>query len=232
MDKSLQPGFVINLGYADDNVVNYDHPTVMIFKNTHLLTIEQLTSKLTWLDDSKLPSGLLLDPSELMLQQDGGTWSQIIDVTSWPNRFPLLAWLLVIEILWLISLPLAFFVFRPLPDRGIMLAKLLGILGASHIAWLLASLHWLEFSRTSMLIGMICMASLSSLVILKIGTQVLSFLRKHWKLLAIGEVIFLIAFLSFTWVRMANPDLWHFARGGEKRGGGGGAVVPVGGVVV
>ena len=207
MDKSLQPGFVINLGYADDNVVNYDHPTVMIFKNTHLLTIEQLTSKLTWLDDSKLPIGLMLDPSELILQQDGGTWSQIIDVTSWTNQFPLLAWLLVIEILWLISLPLAFFVFRPLPDRGIMLAKLLGILGASHIAWLLASLHWLEFSRTSMLIGMICMASLSSLVILKIGTQVLSFLRKHWKLLAIGEVIFLIAFLSFTWVRMANPDL-------------------------
>ena len=216
MHKSLQPGFVINLGYADDNVVNYDHPTVMIFKNTRLLSKEQLSSKLTWLDDSKLPIGLMLDPNELIVQQDGGTWSQIIDGTSWTNQVPLLAWLLLLEILWLVSLPLAFFVFRPLPDRGIMLAKLLGILGASYIAWILASLHWLEFSRASMLVGLICLASLSSLVMLKVGNQVLSFLRKQWKLLAIGEVIFLLAFLSFIWVRMANPDLWHFARGGEK----------------
>ena len=42
------------------------------------------------------------------------------------------------------------------------------------------------------------------------------FIKSQWKILLTSEIIFLIAFLGFVAVRMANPDLWHPWRGGEK----------------
>ena len=42
------------------------------------------------------------------------------------------------------------------------------------------------------------------------------FIKSQWKILLTSEIIFLIAFFGFVAVRMANPDLWHPWRGGEK----------------
>ena len=42
------------------------------------------------------------------------------------------------------------------------------------------------------------------------------FARERWKLVLIGEIGFLVAFLLFTWIRALDPDLWHIYRGGEK----------------
>ncbi len=217
--KDSKPAtLTLNLGYADENVTNYDHPAVLLFKNVGGLSQEEMLKTLTF---SELPEtasdlGLMLSQEELKAQREGGTWSSIIKIDSWTNKVPILAWLLMVELIYLVTLPLAFFVFRPLPDRGIVLAKLLGILGVSYVAWMLASLHWLSFSRASMLVGLLVLAGLSSLVLLKNWREMAAFLRRHWRLLVIAEALFLAAFLSFVALRMANPDLWHPWLGGEK----------------
>ena len=123
---------------------------------------------------------------------------------------------MLVEVIYLAALPLAIFLFRPLPDRGIILAKLLGILGVGYVAWLLPSLGWMSFSRASVLVGILAVAFLSALVLIAKWREVKDFLVKNWRLLAVGEVLFLVAFLSFVAIRMANPDLWHPYRGGEK----------------
>ena len=206
----------LNLGYADENVINYDHPMVLLFRNDAELTQTELYFLLTQLPAPERELGLMLSPEQKTAQRQGGTWSEIIKRDSWTNRVPILAWLLLVELIYLAALPLATFLFRPLPDRGIILARILGILVVAYVAWLLASIGWLDFSRASVLTGILVVASLSALVLVTRWREFVEFIQRNWRLLAIGEVIFLAAFLSFVAIRMANPDLWHAFRGGEK----------------
>ena len=210
---------MLNLGYGDDNVVGYDHPQVMLFRNqTHLLE-ETLRSRLGVAQGQVTQdpvTGLMLTPEEKAVQRSGGTWSKIFDRDSWTNSLPVLAWLLVVELAFLLALPLSMFIFRPLPDQGIVLARVLGLLGVSYVAWIFVSLGWIEFSRTSVLLGFLVIGSLSALVLLTRWSEIKDFLVQHWRLLLIGEVLFLVAFLGFVAIRAANPDLWHPWRGGEK----------------
>ena len=213
--KNARPGGLsLDLGYADENVIGYDHPKVLLLKNVEKLSPGQLFTLLS--EKPEPPLGLMLSADQSAAQQSGGTWSEIIQRDSWANRVPVLAWLLLVELIYLAALPLATFLFRPLPDRGIILARLLGILGVAYVAWLLASLGWMSFSRTSVYLGILVVALLSGLVLKTRWREFSVFIRRNWRLLAIGEVLFLVAFLSFVALRAANPDLWHISRGGEK----------------
>ena len=239
MEASSSAALSLRLGYADNDVITYDHPKVLLFKNvegldrSHLYDL--LTEKLAEESTGKAPQlglmlspltdeppeeapqlGLMMSPERKADQQRGGTWSEIIKRDSWTNRVPTLAWLLLVELIYVAALPLAYFLFRPLPDRGIILARLLGILGVCYVAWLLASLGWMSFSRFSVLVGLLVVASLSAMVLVARWREFREFLRANWRLLTIGEALFLVAFLSFVAIRMANPDLWHPFRGGDK----------------
>ena len=208
----------LNLGYADENVIDYDHPQVLLFKNVERLPKSKFLSLLsaapTVGEVSSL--GLMFTPKELEEVESGGTWSKIFHPGSWTNRFPVLAWLLLIELIYIVSLPLAYFLFRGLPDRGMVLGRLLGLVGTAYIVWLLASLRWMAFSRVSVLLAIVIMAFLSGLVLWRHRIGFLRFLRNNWRLAVLAEVLFLAAFFSFVAIRMANPDLWHPFRGGEK----------------
>ena len=204
----------LNLGYADDNVVGYDHPRVLVFRNVEHIPEGTLRLYLAGVPPPRL--GLMLSEQEKQDQRAGGTWSGIVDRSSWTNHLPVLAWLLVVELIYLAALPLAMLVFRPLPDRGIILARVLGLLLVSYVAWLLVSLGWIDFSRASIYLGLGVVGSLSSLVMATHWREIKGFLVQHWRLLVVGEVLFLVAFLGFVALRAANPDLWHPWRGGEK----------------
>ena len=209
----------LGLGYADDNVVGYDHPQVMIFRNSEGLSEEEIRSRLTSLPEDLRegkPVGLLMSPGQKAEQRSGGTWSEIFDRNSWTNRVPVVAWLILIEIISLATLPLAMFLFRPLPDRGVVLARILGLLLVSYVTWILVSSGLMDFSANAFLLGILIVSGLSFLVVVLRGAEIREFLSKHWRLVLKGEVVFLAAFLAFVVVRMANPDLWDAWRGGEK----------------
>ena len=223
-------GLRLNLGYADDNVVGYDHPQVLLFRNLERKPEDDLLRQLLVrgsAPDGSGPAvsaqagergepGLMLSDEDWEAQRAGGTWSRIFDRGSWTNRFPVLAWLLTIELAYLITLPLAMFIFRPLPDRGIVLARILGFLLIGYLVWLLVSLDWLPFSNWAISIGGLIVGLGSAITLVFKWREIIGFLRARWKLLLLAESLFLLAFLAFVLVRMANPDLWHDFRGGEK----------------
>ena len=209
----------LNLGYADDNVVGYDHPRVLLFKNSAHLSEAVIRVQLKIIPqaaDDRPVGGLMLSADDLISQQEGGTFSDIVDRDSWTNKFPVLAWLLVVEIIYLAALPLTMFIFRPLPDRGIILARIFGLLAVSYVAWISVSLGWMEFSRTAVYLGLAVVAGLSLAALALKWEEITGFLKEHWRLLLFGEALFLAAFLAFVLLRHANPDLWHPFRGGEK----------------
>ncbi len=223
--NSAAPGALsFNLGYADDNVVGYDHPLVLLFRNIEGRPFEELVGLLAggpspdgvqW-ERKAGPGGLMLSEADLLTQRNGGTWSELISRDSWTNRLPVLAWLLAVELVFLAALPLSIFVFRPLPDRGIILARILGLLLVSYIAWMAVSLGWVEFSKTAIVWGFLALCAASGLALAVLRREIVGFLRERWRFLLGAEMLFLLAFLAFVLVRAANPDLWHPWRGGEK----------------
>ena len=99
--------------------------------------------------------------------------------------------------------------FRPLPDRGYLLAKPLGLLLVATVAWLLASYGLMGFSLSSVVVGILITAALSAWAWERYGGEIVLFVKQRWRMLLGFEVLFLVAFLAFLAVRLANPDLWH-----------------------
>ena len=216
---------VLDLGFADESFSVYDHPLGLVFRNARRLDADTIRRAIQ--DAAPVGSldlgpagertlGLLLSTEEARDQREGGTWTEIVRAGSWTNDLPVLAWLLIVEGLGLIVLPISFVLFRPLSDRGYLFAKPLGLLALSLLVWLLASLRWMPFSRASIGVALLMLAGASAVVLVGRRRQILEFVRARWQIILIGEALFLLAYLSFVLVRMANPDLWHPHTGGEK----------------
>ena len=211
--------FTVNLGYADDNVSGYDHPRVLVFRNADRLSPSSLYALLAPPvppRSTREETALMLDASALEKQRSGGTYSDIVDRDGWTNDLPALAWLLVVELIYVLSLPLVMFIFRPLADRGILLARVFGLLVVCYVAWLIVSLGWTDFSRAAVYAGMAAMTLASGIVLWFTRRELWQFVCTRWRLLVMSEVLFLAAFLAFLAIRYFNPDLWHPYRGGEK----------------
>ena len=225
------PGLNVNLGYADESFSAYDHPKGLVFENVERLDADTIRERILdaagddpfGLEDFRVPTptvpkpvGLLLSEDDLRAQRLGGTWTDIVKLDGVASRMPALAWLVVMQLMALAILPVALAVFRSLPDAGYLLAKLLGILVVSLVAWLLASLQWMAFSFGSVLVGVGAVALASCVVLGFTWSSFWLFFRERWRVIAICEVVFIAAFLAFVVLRMANPDLWHQWQGGEK----------------
>ena len=229
--QETPPGLNINLGYADESFSAYDHPKGLIFENVERFDADTIRVRILdaagddpfGLDQRREPAatapkpvGLLLSEDDLRAQRAGGTWTDIVDPDGIGSKVPVIAWLVVMQLMALAILPVALAVFRPLPDGGYLLAKLLGILVVSLVAWMMASLQWMAFSFGAVVVG-ICAVALASCVVLAFTwSSFWSFVRERWRVIAICELVFIVAFLAFVVVRMANPDLWHQWQGGEK----------------
>ncbi len=217
-------GFRLDLGFADESFTVYDHPMGLVFANEGLFSEEVLKKTIRGEISPSTPAssetqveyGLMLSPENAETQQAGGTWSEIVNPGGWSSNHPTLTWLLLIEGISLLILPLTLVLFRPLADRGYLFSKGMGLLGVGLGAWLLTSLHWMTFARESVLLAMVILCVLSLSVAAPRGRTLIRFVRSHWRILLVEEALFLAAFFAFVAVRMANPDLWHPHLGGEK----------------
>ena len=217
LDRGQSSLLSINMGYADNDHITYDHPLVMLFKNTGRLDRDALSSMiLNVVPQPERPLQLLLTPDELAAQRSGGAWSEIFNPSSLSNRLPVLFWLALVQLASLAVLPIGFLLFKGLHDRGYLLSKTMAVLLLAYIPWLLAGLNILDFTRLSIYLGLAVMTLVGAYIAVTRRDDILAFLKARWRILALEEVLFLVAFLVFLGLRWANPDLWHPFRGGEK----------------
>ena len=207
----------INMGFADESFSVYDHPQVLIFQNIEHLSEDQLITIFGGVQVPKLAYDLMLAPEdEQELQQAGGTISDITPSDGVGARFPLPLWILAMYLGTIATLPIGLMVFRGLPDHGYLLARPLGLLLLAYIPWVLASLKWMSFGRGSIVLGALLLFAISAWLAYRYRHELWGLLKQRWRLLIVQETLFLGAFLIFTVIRAANPDLWHPFRGGEK----------------
>ena len=210
-------------GWADESHTVYEHPHAIVFENVDHLGRDEMLERLK-VDDLligpggsvDLPLGLMLSESDRVQQQGGGTWRSVVFLRNLDSRVAWLLWLAVVQLIALAAVPLSYWIFRPLPDRGYLFSKPLGLLLVATIAWLLASYGVLGFSALSVGLSIAGLAAVSAFIAWRLRAEMLTYFRANIRMIAIAEAIFLVAFLVFFAIRLANPDLWHAWRGGEK----------------
>ncbi len=163
-------------------------------------------------------NGLMLTEEQRQVQEEGGTWVFLFNRNSFPNRWPTLSWLLLLGVVGLAALPLTVVVFHRLPDRGVILARPLGVLLLGWLSWMLTNLTPLHYSRGTILLalGLIAAGNFASLLLPGQRRLLLELWRTRKGLVLTNELLFLAFFALFWFIRWGNPDLWHPWMGGEK----------------
>lgn len=210
-------------GWADESHTVYEHPQTLIFENTGRFSPNELVILLDveLLSDQRAESlspivGLLLSDEDRASQESGGTWSEVYWLRNLHNSAAWLVWLLAVQLIALATLPISYAIFRPLADRGYMFAKVLGLLLVGTTVWLLASYRIMDFSVLSIALVIAALAAISAVLYWRMRLEVNAFVRSNIRGIITVEALFLIAFFGFLLIRLANPDLWHMWRGGEK----------------
>ena len=231
LERSSPYPVSLNMGFADESFSVYDHPKLLLFRNETRLDSETIYNRVLESSggfpaeppavpippaESGSSRQLMLTPEQSDARQAGGTWSDIINPNRRADWLSVAIWLAVAQAIALITFPVSFVVFRPLADKGWLFSKGLGLLLLGLIVWLLSSLEVMAFTRAAVIVGAAALSLFNLLVLVRRREEIRAFFRERWKTVLIAELVFLAAFAAFILVRMANPDLWHPFRGGEK----------------
>lgn len=210
---------------AEESWTVYDHPPVAIYRKTPaysreraaaVLGVEKAETAVRMTPKEAGKNALQLRPEELEKQQKGGTWTAIFDANSFANQHSLVVWFAVVELLGFAMLPLAAVLFRALPDRGYLLTKPLGFVVFAYLVWGPVSFHLADFTRPVVFGVFVTLLAFGAVTRTVWGPQLRELFRERWRSIALAEALFIAAFLAAYAVRLANPDLWHPYRGGEK----------------
>jgi YYY domain-containing protein len=119
-----------------------------------------------------------------------------------------LSWYFAVTAAGLIALPLAFRLFHLLPDRGYTLARPLGLLTIGYVFWLLGSLGFLRNDAAGVWIAALLTLLAGALWLRREGwAELRDWLNAQRGLVLAVEVLFLLAFAAWAWVRAHNPDI-------------------------
>lgn len=204
--------FGLSVGYADENVINYDHPVVLLFKNeAHMSTESLLQTILDYESRNLYPYQLKNSDLNIAVidnhSDTDGNSSNLVSV---------LKWLAILYLLSCAVIPITFLVCRFLPDRGYGLTKILGLFLVSYLYWILVSSSIMSNAALYCWITILLLASLNLIVLYRYHHEIKSYFLNNWKYVCTLECLFIISFLGFLILRLTNPDLWHPYRGGEK----------------
>ena len=220
--------------WAEESLSVYDHPIVRIYRKAPRYSAARARALLLATHPERAVTltprqgdynGLLETQAQAREQQHGGSWRALFGTKTGIASYspanvirshPVIAWILVLELLSLAVAPLLFLAVPSLPDRGYALAKPLGLLFLAFPVWLGVSLGLFSFSPAAVFAcgGVLLAAGAVAGVVRR--AELRAFVARSWRYVVVAELVFLGVFLAFYAIRLGNPDLWHPARGGEK----------------
>ena len=221
--------FHINTQFAEEAFTVYDHPKVLIFQKSEdysavhvrdvlgmvdLSTVIHLTPK----QASDSVGTLLLPEERLAQQQAGGTWSELFNSDALFNQFPWLSvvlWYVVLTLLGWTMIPLMRLAFGGLSDKGYPFMRLAGMLLLAYVTWVIGSVG-IAVTRTTISIVILFLLAINAVLFWKQKLNLREMWQSEKRAILIAEIVFLSFFLIDLVIRIANPDIWHPYKGGEK----------------
>ncbi|MDI3341043.1 MAG: DUF2298 domain-containing protein [Sphaerobacter sp.] len=212
---------VIRDDAADESFRVYDHPEVRIYQKVEQLSTDELRERFAWAlaqpwsPTRQPPRDYLLagvPPDQLATASDLG-WSARV---TQHGGAAILVWLAALAVLAVVALPLSLTLLRAFPDLGWGFSRTIGLVGTGYLLWIAASLDVGRFTLPWIV------ASLALLALASWGglaghlPSLLRDLRARSRLLIASELVFLLGFGVFLFLRALNPDLWQTNWGGEK----------------
>ncbi|MBK8900963.1 MAG: hypothetical protein IPM53_07265 [Anaerolineaceae bacterium] len=125
----------------------------------------------------------------------------------WEDIFAAIRWWGVLLLLGTAVTPLAFTLFKRLPDRGYAFVKMLSLLLVSYLFWLLGSLGFLQNNLGGILLAAAVVLGLSYWAYRRDGAELRAWVWGQWSHILFTELIFAAMFGLWVWVRAQNPAI-------------------------
>lgn len=213
--------------WAEEAFSVYDHPRVLIFKKTERYSSENTKAlifhgvvfeevyKMTTIRASKNMTALHFTDVQWPTYRNAASWNELFS-TFTTTTVPWLWWWLVLEIMSLAAFVLLRRALAWLPDGGFAIAKTLGLLLVAWIVWLAGTVHVLPFNRFGVWTVVVVLVLAALVMWARERTRWQGWWQQRRFVVITTQIVFMLAYLAFIWVRSQNPDLWHPGRGGEK----------------
>jgi len=119
-----------------------------------------------------------------------------------------LRWWILLTIFGLVTLPLLFRVLRYLPDRGYSLSKTAGLLAVGYTGWILGNFGFITVTSGGVIASLVVVGVISGIA-LRGGTwdEIKEWFKRNWRVVLFTEILFLIAFGFWAYVRALNPTI-------------------------
>ncbi len=119
----------------------------------------------------------------------------------------ILRWLITVEVIGLVSMPICWLAFPYLRDRGVGLVKPLGLLLVGTVVWLFSDFGLLSNKPESYWIVVVGFLFVSIWILSSRKRRFRRFLLKEWPALLVGEALFLVFFAVWVLIRSHQPDI-------------------------
>jgi YYY domain-containing protein len=223
---------------ADESFSVYDHPKVLIFRNTGHLSRAVIEDRVVNGQPSRglkrrdlllasvkrssrlVPGKAVASVTPVPLPSPAPSPARAREeslrsappdsvVGSWQAA---ILWYLILLFIGALAFPVAHALFSRFQDRGAGFARILGLLAGTYLFGLLVRLRLLHNGRAAAFLCLLILALPSALLLLRRKNLILPFLRERWRLLAAGEIAFGVGFVLFLGLHALKPEI-HW---GEK----------------
>ncbi len=120
-----------------------------------------------------------------------------------------LTWLIAIELIGIIALPIVYYLTPWLPDRGYSLAKPVALLLVFYPLWLLASTPFIPNSTLIIWLILVVMIAVSVWLFRRYRSEIVSFYKREQSTLIIMEEVFIVVFSMWVLFKIYDPSINH-----------------------
>lgn len=121
------------------------------------------------------------------------------------DLYLLFKWWITLLVIGLVFLPLTFNIFKNFKDKGYIFSKIIGLVFISYTVFLISSIKLVKFSFDEITIIIFTFLIVNIYIAKKNNFK--SLLRNNLKIILVEELIFLLTFSFWTYVRGNLPDI-------------------------